>query len=332
MIWEAALEPRIVHLKEYLLPRCYHQLRCVRSDTVIADRCVDDIQLGGTCCDPKYDIRDPSDPDFENLDYTIEDQMFDSPPYLWPALGLKTDLPVPSLLHASRESRRAALKFYTLSFATLGSKPQVYFNFELDTLYLNESSFDRFLSYDDYITGALLDFCHEERTRIQHVALATQILGDSHEDQMDIFCEFMSAFRNVESVTFVPGEYTNKSLNKGTALQTSSLAFVYPIDMGRRVYMLQNPDFHVHHNEQRLPRETWYDLIDTWDIDVWRSRSRKPTWPLPLISHRIVTTSAIKANFEQLKQKYERTSDCRCYEERDWDDDKVEDLLAVTLY
>lgn len=41
MVWEASIEPRIVCVKEYLLPKCRHQLRCVRSDKLVADGCRD---------------------------------------------------------------------------------------------------------------------------------------------------------------------------------------------------------------------------------------------------------------------------------------------------
>ncbi|KAH8590963.1 hypothetical protein B0O99DRAFT_598502 [Bisporella sp. PMI_857] len=57
-------------------------------------------------------------------------------------LGLSKDkrsiyssTPIPALLHACRESRSFALKFYRLSFATYQGAPRTYFNFELDVIY-----------------------------------------------------------------------------------------------------------------------------------------------------------------------------------------------------
>jgi hypothetical protein len=259
----------------------------------------------------------------EDLDQEIQEILFEKDPPYWPGLGLKTNLPIPSLLHACRDSRRVALKFYNLGFATLGSKPQVYINLEFDTLYLNEESFRSPPCYDDDITGPLIDFCYEERTRVQNVALDTELVRSLYGNEVFLFCDFMSAFAGVKKVTFVVDEYKNELLNKGTAFQKSSLAFVHPIQMDQRVYMLQNPDFHVKHDEKRLPHPIWYELMDGWDIDNHRRadiEEGKPAWPMPVISHAIVTTSAIKANFEQLKQQYERTSDCRCYEIRNYAD------------
>jgi hypothetical protein len=327
MIWEAAFEPRIVHLKEYELPQCHHQLRYVRSDTITADRCVDESQPGETrwtCCDPKYKNTYSNDSHLEDLDREIDDILFEQDSPTWPGLGLKTSLPIPSLLHACQDSRRIALKFYNLSFATLGSKPQVYFNLEYDTIYLNEESSLNSSCYDDHITGPIVDYCHDERTRVQNVALDMGIVRGVHNNLVYLFCDFMSTFANVKRVTFVLYEYKNQVLNKGTAFQKSSLTFLPPIQMDQRIYMFQNQDFHVQHFEGRLPRPVCYEMMDAGEIDSYRRADIEeggPEWPMPAISHAIITTSAIKANFKQLKQQYERTSDCRCYKIDDCVDD-----------
>ncbi|KAH8167280.1 hypothetical protein CIB48_g980 [Xylaria polymorpha] len=47
-----------------------------------------------------------------------------------------TTAPVPAVLHACRESRYEALRLYRMSFGTMTHEPRIYFNREMDTLYI----------------------------------------------------------------------------------------------------------------------------------------------------------------------------------------------------
>lgn len=104
IIWELVIEPRIVHLKEYIQPNCPHQIRCVRSDTTVPDGCRDSPGRNHkTYCDSKYDEKYPADPipaHLDMLDMDIDQSMFEQQEEAgpWPAMGLTSDLPVPALL------------------------------------------------------------------------------------------------------------------------------------------------------------------------------------------------------------------------------------------
>ncbi|KAI0206357.1 hypothetical protein F4808DRAFT_455119 [Astrocystis sublimbata] len=57
-----------------------------------------------------------------------------------------TTTPVPAALHVCRESRYEALRVYKRSFGTLSHEPTIYFNRELDTVYIPRPPF---MGYDD---------------------------------------------------------------------------------------------------------------------------------------------------------------------------------------
>ncbi|KAI0548772.1 hypothetical protein F4679DRAFT_291860 [Xylaria curta] len=58
----------------------------------------------------------------------------------------RTTAPVPAVLHACRESRCEALRIYRRSFGTMTHEPRIYFNHEMDTLYIPRPPF---MGYDD---------------------------------------------------------------------------------------------------------------------------------------------------------------------------------------
>lgn len=114
-------------------------------------------------------------------------------------------------MRANQESRKTAAKVYTASFPTLRSKPQVYFNFEIDTLYLDTTSFVHEYSYDyRHIEGSLTYFCPDERPRLWNIALHIDLFDDLLDVDASVkFCELLGCFVNISKATFVVGEYMN---------------------------------------------------------------------------------------------------------------------------
>lgn len=321
-------------LIEYELHQCHHALRHVRSDAIVPDRC--DHWARGR---PDEVLCDGSDTDSDmELDDTIFATRNDAGELgdVWPNVGLRSSTPIPALLHTSQEARSVASKSYTLSFATLGSKAQTYINFELDTLYLSLDGLFHGESFPGEsfhlidilmlnIIGALEYFCSEDRLKIKNLALDAKLMihrseRDSGHDS-DWLCCVLSLFGNVEKVTIVMQEYKgNLSKERTSAYRRSAdQIFLEPVNIDRRHYMLERPDYHLKHENDHLPGMVLFEKVDDTDFAVTREFKIKygaSAWPKPVLEHKILTTSGVKANLEDLQQQYESTPGCcRCYED-----------------
>jgi hypothetical protein len=61
-------------------------------------------------------------------------------------VGLFSESQPPEILFVCREAFGVASKFYQQAFSSLGSKPQTWFNFDIDTLYLRHDTFSSYYS------------------------------------------------------------------------------------------------------------------------------------------------------------------------------------------
>jgi hypothetical protein len=201
LIWEATIEPRIVHLKLCELVECKHILRRVHSDIEVPctfGKPITARQSQGCLCSQPYDS------DLEDIDEDIEYERY----RLDSLRGFKSDCQIPSLLLTCRESFSVGSKAYSRSFSSLGSFPQTYFNFELDTLYLD------WLTYPD--CGLLLDgllssyLCSDELAKIKRLAVDDDILLHSPESHESFLCDILAVFGNVEKFTLVTEHHRNE--------------------------------------------------------------------------------------------------------------------------
>lgn len=147
-IWKYALPgPRIVLVEVAYLASTNFGRRRVRSDRTVPDTGPGpwpriegyDEQLHKRSAkepistaedDEGWDTDDDSDPFEESGDWRQR---------LW---GIRTRCSTPAMLLACRESHNIASKVYCRAFGTKSALPSVWFDFEQDTLYLNQETFE----------------------------------------------------------------------------------------------------------------------------------------------------------------------------------------------
>ena len=147
IIWENATSPRIVYLEQVFERK--HTCSRVWSQT---------------------SIEGPDCMGFFDLDHQPEEARIGAGPY--PPWGFRTRS-IPPLFLVCRESYRVAKeKIYKKSFGSKCALPRTWFNFELDTLYLDWGYYESHKYGED---GILFDFDSwdfgEDIKRVQHLAI-----------------------------------------------------------------------------------------------------------------------------------------------------------------
>lgn len=172
MIWEASVTPRIVYLE--WVEEEEHQCSRVWSQTS-----VDGPENMGFF-----------DWDFQCLRFSINQ----GPQPLW-SFKCRN---VPTLLLTSRESRLVAKKIYTRSFGSLYSPPTTWFNFALDTLYLDWGC----ALYDQMVFNFGPGDLSEDVKKVQNLALynGEYPLELPHDHYLGIVLGYFSGVRNLTLV------------------------------------------------------------------------------------------------------------------------------------
>jgi hypothetical protein len=321
MVWEAAIEPRVVHLQARPLNECPHILRHVRSDKTVPDRC-DERPLNPWVAQQHMSLDERveeyhkwmalDEEDEWELDQRIDD-IRDRAATL---TGLHSDCPIPPLLLACRESFSVASKFYTRSFSSFGALPQVYFNFQLDTLHIDDDSFGEY--FDDEIFEGILDYmCPDELAKIENLSLSERIIECF--DQEEYLCDILSRLGNVQNLCLVQDRIQTDIYEPGMSDldRAAELKFFEPEDIRRRSYMFQHPEHHLRHLEGMAPRNSVFNRVDNDYFDLKRTAAMAESgrsFPRPFICSRILASTTLKANYEAHKRQYKRLGGCRCYE------------------
>ena len=130
-------------------------------------------------------------PVFDKLDEYIESQRNRS----WRSHGFKSDCPIPPLLLACHESFKAASRAYTRTFSSLGSLPQTYFNYALDTLFVDwESCPGSVLEIESLLRSFAF---RDEFSKIERLAIHNEILLEFYMAYGEILCDILALFGNV---------------------------------------------------------------------------------------------------------------------------------------
>jgi len=309
IIWEAAIEPRVVHLQLRRLRECHHILRHVRSDLAIPDLCGPkaplDVRLY-TCSDFL---------DYDELDDYINDQRIREGRE-HPLLGFTSDCSIPPVLLACHESFKIASRSYTPSFSSLGSWPQTYFNFKLDTLYVDWATGHS--PYVDDVVDVLQSVAaSDEFAKIERLAVNDEIPFQYGEYETDL-CRVLGLFGNVRDLTIVHMDFTGPAMQAAFGnLGLGPKIFVEPVDVTRRCYMFDYPEYHINHDSENAPaKEEYYKVIgERFDEERDLAISLGKPFVRPVIDHKILMTPKMKAKFDAYQQAYEAVCSCRCYEE-----------------
>jgi hypothetical protein len=217
---------------------------------------------------------------------------------------------------ACRESFSVASKFYTRSFSSFGALPQVYFNFQLDTLHIDDDSFCEY--FDDEIFEGILDYmCPDELAKIENLSLSERILQCF--DQEEYLCDILSRLGNVRNLFLVQDRIEIDLYEPGIGHldRAAELKFFEPEDIRRRSFMFQHPGHHLKKYEGLLPSNSVFNRVDNAYFDLKRAAAIEKSgqsFPRPFICSRILASATLKANYEAHKRQYESLGGCRCYE------------------
>jgi len=321
LIWEAALPgPRIVHLKIELFRSCDFGTRRVRSDKTLACDCLhckkyapgkEIEEHGERACttadvaeeadneDRGWNTDDDADPDEQNLD---------GPETLW---GFRTKSPAPVVLFVCRESHEVGAKVYTRCFPSLGGCPTIWFNYQLDTLYLNLDSFSERIVIPDgarMSVNGLDHFNPEELAKVENLCFYLENLGSAAKNYGRWLACLLGSFGGVKSFHAITKHSTHSVWERDlTESEKWDLAIIEIIDIpAASLYYSSN-------NCTEAPSPTFsgvYPNIDMEILDEFRvewneSEEIGSTWTMPTIAVGMVVSATIKAELEHRKRDWE---------------------------
>jgi len=217
--------------------------------------------------------------------------------------GFTSPCTPPALLSVCRESYCVATRYYKRSFGTASSFPETWFDFDLDTLYLDMGVFEQgrrynpsHLSCDAWLVKNLAVFSRPflfNRTRSWESYLAAVI----------------SSFPRVKGFVHVARRHGVEDCR--------DLSFMDPIDIDETVAVYSEPydpdvdnDCRKHNNRYATATEqrTSFDssLFAREYFLRWSHTAKweRPLWDLPDIHNKIVTTTWRKNEFEAAKSSY----------------------------
>ncbi|KAF5011763.1 hypothetical protein FDECE_2130 [Fusarium decemcellulare] len=137
---------------------------------------------------------------------------------------LRSNTPIPPLLHTCRESRSVLIQYgYSIAFSTRTAEPQTWFHFERDILYVDYQPLDDSLGIRDIIDipYSLAQFMPQDLQRVRRLALPFDFvtIGPQWESP-EIVALFQHTPRALRLLPHVEELYSVKSLvyNRGTSL------------------------------------------------------------------------------------------------------------------
>lgn len=120
-------------------------------------------------------------------------------------VGYESVTSVPSLLLVCHESNAVAAPHYCRTFSSLGAKPQTYFNFEQDTLYVASSVFGSFDNVSDTRHAIRDRFTKHELDRVRKLAICwlprDSLAYGGHLEEW--YANVIYAFEGIEELSIV---------------------------------------------------------------------------------------------------------------------------------
>lgn len=209
----------------------------------------------------------------------------------------------PELMFVNRETHDLCLSWgYEQAFGEAGVLPTTWFNFEIDTLYLDWGYGCPGGTHVDYVPTNFGD----EAKRVRHLALYQSIGSHNYHrrDSEGWLCDILDVFSEMESLAFVDQFHTLGESSDVSLIDRTSLR-LWP---DREVYGSCDT---VNDEELREHRDSWFDDgggPSPWkmnDEDVKEKRRRweedgVPPWKMPEITYNSATSTRMKDKLERI--------------------------------
>ncbi|KAH8597318.1 hypothetical protein B0O99DRAFT_618526 [Bisporella sp. PMI_857] len=240
-----------------------------------------------------YDLDNPSDSDHVSITRTIG-----------PCHGFKSVGSTIPLMFACKEAYNIGVKTYPLSFGTTTSFPATRFNFEIDTLYIARKRFNPLPSLND---------CIVDVTKVLNIAIDAKVLDYHWDDSLEEIATLLRLFGNVRNL-YLAIKYHGET--------HGNLTGVHYIDL------CENPEYAVSSHElhaatKRILQEngmyledleyyldTMNELLGEFGLEEERQKDLgsdgNPTWQLPNVEVKLITTAARKDILEAQKRMIDR--------------------------
>lgn len=301
LLGEFSVESRIVHLRQRRLAECRTILRQVPSDRLVPNSCGVQRSRYSKCHDcsvDDYDAHSAVDMEIGNMRS--------------PMTGFLSELPIPPIVLACKESHEVASRFYTACFSSMGSFAQTYFSFEHDTLLLDEDTYSDCLDEDKF--DLLLPcFCKDELAKVQNLAVSASMVEEGFTAHREsLICDVLAVFGNVTSFTLVNYDYT--PMYGGALVDPVNIVFVDHEDFRRELYLLKHPDFHDTYASMDM---RWAGGNEKLDLEMFADAmlaKAVPGMPMPMIQERIMISPDMKAKLGAIQQAHKTNTPCFCLE------------------
>jgi hypothetical protein len=282
MIWKEALPgPRIVYLEPQTKPN--YTYYPVRSDVATDDY---DEEGYSRFFDPEWEIDIETARQLRN-----EGDIVNNFSNYYRAF--KTRAPPPVLLYVCRESFRVTCKYYERVFGTKSAFPDVWFNFEIDTLFLDWGWTlwpPELHYYEEWFVKAELE-------RVKYLALFIDfrtiwaLQADGEEEYLAMW---LKSFPNAKKVTI------NRLKFCHTAAENDTLVFTDPPSPDMRFYIHHEyfGDKNVRlnfYNAYTPDTEVNLQKLEKWRLEEYWVTDPSLLPPLPELDYRMITTPRIKA-------------------------------------
>lgn len=234
-------------------------------------------------------------------------------------MGFDTGVPIPSLLLACHESFRVASKVYTKSFSALGSIAQTYFNFELDTLYLDLRT--EAAGVEAIVQDVLPYMCQDELAKVEKLAINRDLLTETMGSFENYLACILFFFSNVKTVYLISDSALVKEERHvaKTLIESHDGLVLFE---GMETYRRASPakecnDCAVAYQSRGLDLSN--ATIDISEDKVQYEGSlicelRGKRWPKPaFIYDQTITTPAVRSRQEELQRQCESDAKCWCY-------------------
>ncbi|KAG4440539.1 hypothetical protein IFR05_003955 [Cadophora sp. M221] len=313
LIWEATIEPQIVHLRQRHVSECYHAVESVSSNRHVADRCTGkppEKYQGCLCESHKEGPRK----EFDRMD------RIRGRPFLHHTMGFDTDVPIPGLLLACQESFHVASKVYTRSFSALGSIAQTYFNFKTDTLYLDIHTEAR--TAESILQDVLPYMCQDELAKVEKLAVNRNLLTETMSSYENYFACILYFFRKVKTVFLVSEselvETDRKEVENERTRCTQPLVLYEAMETYQRTIPARDcSDCRAAFKRHGLALvhpdiEICEDEVHSQGKSVCGGRGQQ--WSKPAFVHgQTITTPEMRLRLEELQKKCMEKVKCGCY-------------------
>ncbi|KAM3068384.1 hypothetical protein ACMFMF_009199 [Clarireedia jacksonii] len=266
----------------------------------------------------------------------------------------RSHCPPPAILSVCRESFEIASKLYSRHFSIPGSHAQTYFNFAIDTLHIDHNTFlsghpseypfrtsrllcDEAKLIENLSVGVSLCSPYDRVQKwiihlLQHLRNLKKltIVDDDYtsfiqsknmsDKERNVFDKHVGRYK--WSVVSVEAREQQIRLYEGmlTAKQRSAdLAFVDVVDIGDALTMLRGnmgkTKYHDHNPIAKTVTITDYSCIESAKhADPRFMYLGEAPFKVPLIEHKVLTTTKMKAELDRAWEEYRNGSNCPCLE------------------